>query len=65
MLKSDQNWKVESTHTLEELFAGVLLKESLVNDGTREVVNHEVDNGLNLILGVTGIVGKGSILYAC
>jgi hypothetical protein len=47
---------------LEELFAGILLEEGLVDNWAGEVVDHQLQNGLDLLLGVAGVVCKGSIL---
>ena len=55
-----REWTV--TLTLEELFAGILLKEGLVDNWAGEVVDHQLQNGLDLLLGVAGVVCKGSIL---
>lgn len=48
--------------TLEELLASVLAEEGIVLDGTIKVVDHELEDGLNLLLGVTSVDGEGSIL---
>ena len=50
--------------TLEELLAGVLLVECLVDDRPGKVVDHELEDGLDLLLGVAGIVGDGGILMS-
>lgn len=42
--------------TLQKLLASVLLKESLVCDGTGEVVDHQLQHRLDLLLGVTGVM---------
>lgn len=47
--------------TLQELLAGVLLEEGLVGHWAGEVVNHETEDWVNLLLVVSGIVGDGSI----
>lgn len=43
-------------HTLQELLASILLEEGLMHDRASKVVDHEVDDRLNLIFSVTGIV---------
>lgn len=48
--------------TLQELLAGVLLVEGLVDDRTGKVVDHELEDGLDLLLGVASIVSNGGIL---
>jgi len=48
--------------TLEELLAGVLLEEGFVNNGAREVINHQLQDRLDLFLSVTSIVCKGGVL---
>lgn len=50
-------------HTLQELLASILLKESLVHDGSREVVDHELQDRLDLLLRVAGVVCEGVILW--
>lgn len=50
------------TLTLEELFAGILLEEGLVDNWAGEVVDHQLQDRLDLLLGVAGVVCKGSIL---
>lgn len=42
--------------TFQELLASILLEESLVNHRASKVVNHEVNDWLDFLLGVTGIV---------
>lgn len=49
-------------HTLQELLAGVLAEEGVVLDRTVEVVDHELEDGLDLLLGVASVGGKSSIL---
>lgn len=48
--------------TLEELLAGIFLEEGFVGDGTGKVVNHKLEDGLNLLLVVTGIVRQSRVL---
>lgn len=43
---------VPKLHTLHELLIGVLLKEGIVADRPREVINHQLHDGLYLLLGV-------------
>jgi hypothetical protein len=50
------------THTLEEFLASVLAEEGVMLDGTVEVVDHELEDGLNLLFGVAGVNGKSGIL---
>ena len=54
--------EVTNQHTLQKLLASILLEEGLVNDRTCQVVNHELDDRLNLLLIVSGIVSKSCIL---
>ena len=42
--------------TLEELLAGVLLEEGFMSDGASKVIDHELEDRLNLIFSVTSIV---------
>lgn len=56
------NMSDECKHTLQELLAGILLEEGFVNNGASEVVNHELNNRLNLLFRITGIVGKSLVL---
>lgn len=48
--------------TLEELLAGIFAEESVVSDGSRKVVDHELEHWLNVLLGVTSVDGEGGIL---
>lgn len=48
--------------TLEELLAGVLLEESFVADGAVEVVDHQMEDGLDFFLVVSRVVGEGGVL---
>jgi hypothetical protein len=48
--------------TFEELFAGVLLEESVVLHWAVEVVDHEQQNGLNLFFSVSSVVCESDIL---
>jgi hypothetical protein len=49
-------------HTLEELLASVLAEEGIVLDGTVEVVDHELEDRFDFLLGVASVGGKGGIL---
>jgi len=51
-------------HTLQELLASVLAEEGVVLDGTVKVVNHELEDRFDFLLGVAGVGGEGSILLA-
>ena len=51
-------------HTFEEFLASILLEECFVDGGARQVVNHEVDNRLNLILCVACIIRNSRILLS-
>lgn len=51
-----------AVHTLEELFVGIFFKECFVDNGASQVVHHQVNNGLNLVFCVSGIIGKGVVL---
>jgi hypothetical protein len=42
--------------TLQELFASVLLEERFVDNWAGEIVNHELEDRLDLVLCVAGIV---------
>ncbi len=48
--------------TLHELLAGILLEEGFMHDGTSEVVDHELEDGLELLFSVSCIVGNSRIL---
>src|SRR6266536_3029663 len=43
--------------TLEEFLACVFFEESFMGDWTRQIVNHELKDGLDFLLVVTSIVG--------
>ena len=47
--------------TLQELLAGVLAEEGVVNNRTVKVVDHELEDRLDVTLGVAGVVGKGGV----
>lgn len=49
-------------HTLQELLASVLAEEGVVLDGAVKVVNHELEDRFDFLLGVAGVSGKGGIL---
>ncbi len=42
--------------TLQELLAGILAEEGLVDDGAVKVVDHELEDWLDLVLGIARIV---------
>ena len=48
--------------TLQELLASILLEEGFVGDRAVQVVNHQLEDRLNLLLGVSRVVSKSSIL---
>jgi len=48
-------------HTLHELLAGVLLEESFVGDRTVEVVNHQAEDRVDLLLSVSCVVGQSGV----
>lgn len=48
---------------LEELFARILLEEGLMGNRAGKIVHHEVHDGLDLLLGVTGVERQRLILY--
>lgn len=48
--------------TLKELLASILLEEGFMNDRTCEVIDHQVSNRLDLLLGVSGVVRNGFVL---
>lgn len=53
---------VSCVFTFQKLFTSVLLEEGLVDDGTSEVVNHQVDNRLNLLLVISSVVCQNLVL---
>jgi len=52
-------------HTFQELLARVFLEEGLVDDGSSEIVNHELHDWVNVRLGVTSVVRQSLILAGC
>lgn len=48
--------------TLEELLAGVLLEEGIVLHWAVEVVDHEQENWLDLLLGIASVVRESGVL---
>jgi len=48
--------------TLEELLASILLEECFMHHRAGQVVNHELEHRVDLLLGVSGIVGKSLVL---
>lgn len=53
---------VTSIHTFEELLACILLEECFMHHRARQVVNHKVENRLDLLFGVSSVVRDRSIL---
>ena len=49
-------------HTLEELLACVLLEERLMSDRSCKIVNHELEDWLDLLFGVASIVSQSRVL---
>jgi hypothetical protein len=49
--------------TFEELLACVFLEEGFMCDRACQVVNHELEDGLNLFLVVTSIVSQCRVLF--
>ena len=47
--------------TLQELLAGIFAEESIVDNGTVKVVNHELEDRLDVLLGVAGVVSQGRV----
>lgn len=56
-----RQWKT-SALTLQEFLAGILLEEGFVGHRAVEIVYHQLENGFDLFLGVSRVVGKGGIL---
>lgn len=52
----------EAKLTLEKLLARVFLKESFVNDWTRQVIDHQLQDRLDLLLAVSGVMCEGRVL---
>ena len=50
------------SHTLEKLLAGIFAEEGVMSDWTSEVVDHELEDRLNILLGVASVVGESSVL---
>ena len=48
--------------TLQELLAGIFGEEGGVDDRAVKVVNHELEDRFDFLLGVAGVGGKGGIL---
>jgi hypothetical protein len=48
--------------TLQELLAGILLEEGFVGDRAVEVINHQLENGVDFFFGVSRIVSESGIL---
>lgn len=53
---------VDGKLTLEELLAGIFLEECLVTHRTMKIVNHQLENGGNILFRVSCVVGKSRIL---
>lgn len=47
--------------TLQELLAGIFAEEGVVDDRAVKVVNHELEDRLDVLLGVAGVVGQGRV----
>lgn len=47
--------------TLQELLASILLEESLVLNRSVQVVDHQLEDGKDLLLSITSILGKSRI----
>lgn len=48
--------------SLQELLAGVFLEEGFVGDRAVEIINHQLEDGVDLLFGVTGVVSESGIL---
>lgn len=51
----------EEELTFQELLASVFLEERFVGHGTVEVVDHQAEDRVDFLLGVSGVVGNGGI----
>lgn len=52
-----------SRHTFKEFLAGILLEECfMLHDRLVEVVNHELEDRLDLLFRIASIMGQGGIL---
>lgn len=60
--KTKHNQCLAIKRTFEELLASILLEECFVDGRARQIVNHEVDNRLNLILRVACIIRNSRVL---
>ena len=60
--KTRRHAKPNGQHTLEELFAGILLEECFVDNGAGQIVDHEMENRLNLLLCVASVVRDSLVL---
>lgn len=60
-VKIVKEW-MEEMHTLQELLASILAEEGIVLDGSVEIVDHELEDRLNLLFCVASVDGKGSVL---
>ena len=43
-------------HTFQKLLAGILLEECFVDNGLGKVINHELEDRLDLIFSVAGVM---------
>jgi len=48
--------------TFEELLASILLEERFMDDWARQIVDHQLQDRLNLFLAVASIMCEGGIL---
>lgn len=51
--------------TLEKLLTGVFLKKRLVDHRPSQVVHHQEEDRLNLLLSIAGVVSKNIVLASC
>lgn len=48
--------------TLKELLACILLEEGFMSNGTSKVIDHQLEDRLDFLLSIAGIVAQGGIL---
>jgi hypothetical protein len=48
--------------TLQELLAGIFLKEGFVGDRAVEIINHQLEDGVDLLFSVSRVVSESGIL---
>lgn len=48
--------------TLQELLAGVFLEEGFVGDRAVKIINHQLEDGIDLLFGVSRVVSESGIL---